>query len=182
MMFINLPDINWSNTSVFGHSHSFRLNHIFLDFLLHNAVTQIVSTPTRGTNILDIFITNRPSLVETSNTVDGIGDHKAVFVTSLATSWLSHPNGRTIYLWSQVNFQYIRNRISLLVKSLFPLTPHLHLLKFFGTILQVSVILVWIWFLLKFSSPNLKKPWINAYIKRLSRRKQCAYNRACSSI
>ena len=55
MMFINLPDINWSNTSVFGHSHSLRLNHIFLDFLLDNALTQIVSTPTRGTNILDIL-------------------------------------------------------------------------------------------------------------------------------
>ena len=33
---INLPDINWSNSSVSGHSYSLRLNHIFLDFLLDN--------------------------------------------------------------------------------------------------------------------------------------------------
>ena len=60
---INLPDINWSNSSVSGHSYSLRLNHIFLDFLLDNALTQMVTTPTRGTNILDIFVTDRPSLV-----------------------------------------------------------------------------------------------------------------------
>ena len=95
---ISLSEINWSNTSVFGHSHSLRPNHIFLDFLLDNALTQIVSTPTRGTNILDIFITNRPSLVESCNTVDGIGDHEAVFVKSLITVCLSHPNGRTKYV------------------------------------------------------------------------------------
>ena len=33
----------------------------------------------------------------------------------------------------------------------------------------------------KFSSPNLRQPWINTYIKHLSRRKQRAYNRARSS-
>ena len=49
---INLSDINWSNTSVSGHSHSLRLNHIFLDFLFDNALTQMVTTPTMCTNIL----------------------------------------------------------------------------------------------------------------------------------
>ena len=31
---INLSDINWSSTSVFGHSHSLRLNHLFWTFYL----------------------------------------------------------------------------------------------------------------------------------------------------
>ena len=33
----------------------------------------------------------------------------------------------------------------------------------------------------KLSSPNSKQPWINTYIKHLSRRKQHAYNHACST-
>ena len=138
---INLPDINWLNSSVSGHSHSLRLNHIFLDFLLDNALTQMVSTPTRGTNILDIFITDRPSLVESCDTVDGIGDHEAVFVRSLTTTHLSHPNGRTIYSPKQI-FRISETELACYVRSLLPLTPHLHLSKLFGTILQISVILV----------------------------------------
>ena len=46
----------------------------------------MVSTPTRDTNILDIFMTDRYSLVESCDTVDGIGDHEAVFGKSLVAS------------------------------------------------------------------------------------------------
>ena len=54
----NLPDIDWSNTFVSG-GRSY-----LLDFLLDNVLTQMISTPTRDSNVLDIFITDRPSLVE----------------------------------------------------------------------------------------------------------------------
>ena len=102
----------------------------------------MISTSTRGTNILDIFITDRSSLVESCDTANGIGDHKAVFVKSLVTAHLSQPNGRTIYLWSQANFRISDTELACYMRSLLPLTPHLYLLKLFGTISQVSVILV----------------------------------------
>ena len=139
---INLPDINWSNSSVSGHSYSLRLNHIFLDFLLDNTLTQMVTIPTRGTNILDIFVTDRSSLVEFCDTVDGIGDHEAVLVKSLVTAHLSHPNERTIYLWSKQISRILETELACCVRNLFPLTLHLHLLKSFGPIMQVFVILV----------------------------------------
>lgn len=41
-----------------------------------------VNAPTRGSNILDIFLTNRPSLIEACEIVDGISDHEAVMVKS----------------------------------------------------------------------------------------------------
>ena len=107
---INLPDIDWPNTFVSGHSHSLRLNHIFLDFLLDNALTRMANTPTRGSNDLDIFITDRPSLVESCDIVDGISDHEAVFIESLVTAHLSLPSRRTIYLWSQADLQNVKNR------------------------------------------------------------------------
>ena len=92
-----MPYINWSN-SVSGHSHSHRLNHIFLNFLLDNALTQMVCTPTKDTNILDIFMTDRPSLVESCDTVDGIGDHEAVFGKSLVANSLFIPAQRKNYI------------------------------------------------------------------------------------
>ena len=79
---INLPDIVWSNHSVNSNIYPLNINNSFLDFLDTNGLCQVVSSPTRGTNVLDIFLTNRPSLIETCNVVDGISDHEAVVVES----------------------------------------------------------------------------------------------------
>ena len=38
--------------------------------------------PTRGQNTLDIFLTNRPSMVTSSSPTPGISDHEAVLVYS----------------------------------------------------------------------------------------------------
>ena len=82
---------------------------MFLDFLQDNALSQLVNYPTRGT---DPFITNRPSLVESCDTIDGISDHEAVLVKSYVLAPLGHPIERSVYLWSRANFE-IRSAISL---------------------------------------------------------------------
>jgi len=65
----------------------------------------MVDFPTRDSNTLDIFVTDRPGLVESCSVVDGIGDHEVVLVTSSITA----PSNRTtVYLWSQANFSLIK--------------------------------------------------------------------------
>ena len=108
---INLPDINWSDNFVDGHSYSLRINNLFLDFLNNNGLTQIVNSPTRGSNILDIFVTNRSSIIESCETVDGISDHEAVLTKSPIRVHLSHPVKRPIYLWSCADFILIKQTI-----------------------------------------------------------------------
>jgi len=88
-----------------------------MDFLLDNALTQMNYIPTRSSSILDIFIADRPSLVESCDVVSGISDHKTLLVTSLVAACLSHPSPRTICLWSQADFDTIRNRITLLCED-----------------------------------------------------------------
>ena len=68
------------------------------------------------------------------------------------------------------------------MKTLFPLTPHLAtpveiLWNNFASICDTCLDLIPI----KLSSLNLKQPWINSYIKHMSRRKHRAYNWAHSS-
>ena len=74
---INLPDIDWSTNGMQNHHYSLSLNNIFLLLLfLHtNVLIHMVDVSTMGANILDIFITNRPCLVEECNTIVGISDH-----------------------------------------------------------------------------------------------------------
>ena len=175
---INLPDINWVNNCTTGHFYPLNLNNTFLDFLSDNALSQMVTTPTRGSNILDIFVTNRPSLVETCDTTDGISDHEAVLVVSSVLANLFHPSKRLIYLWAQADFNAIRGNMQSLCEDF---------LNKFSTLTPVDVL--WDEFLsvcnmcmdsipTKFTSSKCKHPWINNCIKRITRRKQRAYNQA----
>ena len=100
--------VRCSDGSIAGHSNSLNLNNIFLDFLDNNALSQMVDFPTRGSNTLDIFITDRPGLLESCNVVDRISDHEVVRVTSSITADLPPPTRRTIYLWSHTDFNLIR--------------------------------------------------------------------------
>ena len=73
--------------------------------------------PTKGPNIIDIFITNRPCLVEECNTIGGISDHEAVLVTSAVIAQLLHPPKRFIYLWGQADLNLIREKIQYLCEE-----------------------------------------------------------------
>ena len=49
----------WPDCTIQGHSYPTDINKRFLDRLLTTHTEQIITTPTRQNNILDIFITNR---------------------------------------------------------------------------------------------------------------------------
>ena len=80
---VNLPDINWQDNCIEGHQYSLNTNNVFIEVLNNNGLSQMVNTPTRGSNILDVFVTNRPSLIESCTVVDGISDHEVVLTKSL---------------------------------------------------------------------------------------------------
>jgi len=54
----DISDIDWSDISIKSHQYPHNENQIFLDFLQDNASSQLVNSPTRGSNILDLFITD----------------------------------------------------------------------------------------------------------------------------
>ena len=149
-----------------------------MDFLLDNALSQMNEVPTRGSSILDIFITDRPSLVESCDVVSGISDHGIILVTSLVTARLSHPSPRTIYLWSHADFDSIKNRIASLCEEFIAnqtaSSPVYTLWSTFLSICNECLDIV----PTRLGNFNNKQPWITTHIKRLSRRKQRAYNHA----
>ena len=139
---INLPDINWLKSSVTGHSYSVSLNYMFLDYFNDNALSQMVNTLTRGSNILDIFVTNRPTLVETCDSIDEISDHKAVLVVSSVIASLSNPSERVVYLWAQADFNVNRNNMQTLCDTFLIAFQLQFLLRFYGMSFCQFVILV----------------------------------------
>ena len=72
----NIPGINWDNGC-----------ELLLSSPDTHALAQIHNEPTREDNILDLLITNKPSLIKTYHIVPGISDHCAVMTELI----LTHP-------------------------------------------------------------------------------------------
>ena len=79
---LNLLNIDWNLNCLQGNNYPSTLCMTFLDTLLELDLSQIVTFPTRQRNILDIFITNHPTLVKSCTSIPEISDHEAVCVLS----------------------------------------------------------------------------------------------------
>ena len=76
----NFGDIRWEDCTVppgsTGRMHCQR----FIDILHDNHLAQMQREPTRGAHLLDLFITNQPSLVKSMSTVPSMSDHDGAIV------------------------------------------------------------------------------------------------------
>jgi len=178
---MNLPNIDWESLSITNNSYPIDLCESFIEFISDNGFTQIVKSPTRKENILDIFLTNRPSLVNHCDTVPGISDHEAVVaqssvVASLQTSQYS------IHLWSKADTDSMKEAAVNLCNTF---------LENYSVSTNVDVL----WEQFKavcseclnyvptkvINSNSKRQPWISQHIRRLSRKKQRLYNLAKQS-
>ena len=100
----------------------------------------MVDFPTRGPNILDTFLTNRPCLVKECSTISGISDHKAVLVMSAVIAQLLHPPKRFIYLWTQADLNLIRENIQYLCEEFTTMYTSATPVVFYGIVFCKSVI------------------------------------------
>lgn len=73
----------------------------FLDLIHDSNLEQIVSFPTRKDHVLDLFMTNRPSLVNRCEPLPGIVDHDIVFID--ITAKINKLTQRKINLWEKAD-------------------------------------------------------------------------------
>ena len=175
---INLPNVNWERNIINGNTYTAALCNLFLTFIVDCGLTQMVDFPTRRQNILDIFVTNRPSLVTACKPVPGISDHEAVLIDSLLIANVQSPVKRTIYKWNRADWDELNdttNYFCNVFTSEFSIDTPIDQMwnKFKNFCLSILSSIP-----SKASSNNCTRPWITPLIKRLSKRKQRAYNTA----
>ena len=85
---LNLPNIEWSTNTIIDNRYPLILCDQILDFVTDYGFLQLVQSPTRNNNTLDIFFTNQPSFVESCEVIPGISDHEIVSIISLTS--ISH--------------------------------------------------------------------------------------------
>ena len=83
-------------------------NETFLTLESDLGLHQVIDAPTREDNILDLFFTNRPTLVNRSTVIPGISDHHAVYIDSHITMSRKKPVKRTIFMWGKADIQGIK--------------------------------------------------------------------------
>ncbi len=107
----NLPDVNWNMDTIEGHRYPLAISENFINMANDLGLTQVVDFPTRESNTLDLFFTNRLTLVNRSEPLPGISDHEIVFIDSNVTAKRQKPTRRKIHLWNSRDFDKIRKEV-----------------------------------------------------------------------
>ena len=72
----NFRDINWDTESVPPQAHERAASQMLIQSLNNHFFSQLQRQPTREDNVLDLYITNKPSLVKSMYNVPNIPDHE----------------------------------------------------------------------------------------------------------
>ena len=113
----NLPDIDWKTNSIVSHNYPIPINKSILDMIQDLGAEQMVDFPTRKDSILDIFVTNRPSLVNKCTPIPGLSDHDIVLIDANIVHSRQKPARRLIYLWNKANLIEMEQDIAAFSRS-----------------------------------------------------------------
>ena len=107
----NVPTIDWSVTFP---TLSSPVANTLCDLVRDNFLQQLVLSPTRENNLLDLVLTNQPDLILDVTVVDNLPltDHDAVKFTLCAADALQTPCKRTLYNYKRANLSSLLDTLS----------------------------------------------------------------------
>lgn len=107
----NLPDIDWESVSVKPGARYGQVNHELTDMINDNGLKQHVNFPTRDDSVLDLFISNTPSLIDRIEPLPGISDHDMVYIeTTLKPCTVKQPK-RKIFLYKRADWDSFKSDV-----------------------------------------------------------------------
>ena len=171
---INLPDIDWSEHRVTGHQYPLIINTTFLEKVQDMGLTQINNTPTRGTNILDLFFTNRPDLVTNCKVIPSFSDHGIVMTQSKINATITKKEPRSVLIWKKANTQAMREETNIFTETFLKET-HNDIDKSWESIQTHLDKITKTHIPSKHTSKRFRQPWVTKELKKLSRLKSKAW-------
>ena len=83
---------------------------MMIDCIQECGFSQVINFPTRRNNILDIFFTNRPSLIRKCHTLPGISDHEIIYLeSSMKSMHVTKMSKHKILVWSRADITTIKS-------------------------------------------------------------------------
>ena len=149
----------------------------FLSTIADYNFTQVVTEPTRKDNILDLFLTTNPTLINKVNCSPGLGDHDVVSAEALLKPTLHKQKPRKVFIFSKADWPTLKAKMKLYQQSF--LSNHYgqtveQLWTDFTTTLDK---LVQECIPAKLIRGKSSLPWITQEIKRLIRKRDSLYRK-----
>ena len=107
----NYPKFTWEDNqaTIKQNCPSPDMYQDFVSTINDNCLTQMVSEPTRDNNILDLFLTNNPTLVDNVSIVPGISDHETVIAVVKLRPTIQKLKPRTVHIYSKADWEGMRH-------------------------------------------------------------------------
>ena len=105
----NVGDINWDSLTVSNNSNNKAHCLKTLEIMAHFHLEQMQRQPTRLNNTLDLWLTNKPSLVKQCNSIPGISDHDIVLTDSDFKAKINKKAPHKIHLWAKADWDNLRS-------------------------------------------------------------------------
>ena len=176
----NLPHIDWQTNSVKTGGNQIQLHQELLNIMNEFGLEQMQMKPTREGNILDLYLTNNPSLVKSCETIPGLSDHDMLVVDSDLKPNYSKPKRRKIFIYKRADMEKIKQEMSELSSKI-------------TSIAYESINKMWEKFKKgifeimeknipsKLTSSRQNLPWINNKLRRIIKKKHKLYIKARNS-
>ena len=165
----NLPDISWTENGT--ENPLSIISKSLLSTIANESLTQLQTEPTRGENILDLYLTNRPGLVKNIQTIPGIGDHNMIIVDTEIKAKINKNKPRKVYRfnkadWTQLKQDASKMTIDLLQNFSSDINTNWTLFKQHLSLLMDKHIPS------KMTTTRYNLPWLNSNLKKLTRKKR----------
>jgi exonuclease III len=107
----NLPHIDWETNTVKTGSNQLNHHQELIEIIEDSRMEQLQLKPSRENNILDLFLTNQPSLVKSCNTIPGISDPNMIIIDTDLKPRYHKPKRREINIFKKANWDQIKTDI-----------------------------------------------------------------------
>ena len=109
----NLPDVNW-DTQTYNPNPQYgkTVNTTATNVMNDLSLTQLVSEPTRGNNILDVIFSSAPDLMDNVTVGPGISDHCAVFAEAVLKVKRTKNPTRKVFLYNKADPAVLKSEIA----------------------------------------------------------------------
>ena len=117
----NAPHINWPLLEVTPLAGTKRqIYQRLIDISLHRNIEQVIDKPTRGDNILDLFLTNNKSALQNFETLPPIGkaDHDIVYIEINARPNRQNTPHHNVFIYWNANWDAIKSKLSILLDDM----------------------------------------------------------------
>ena len=173
----NLPDINWNNPIIKSLKYPKSICHEFHKLPFYCDLEQMMNMPSRGNNIIDLFITTHPTLVDKCVSIPGMGDNDVVLLDILTTPYCNKPIKQKTMLWNKADLSSSKYDFNMFSSNfIFQSFPDVNSC---WTVLRNNVIQLMKKYVLNSITHSFKtSAWINTDTRRRIRRKNRPFTKA----